>query len=393
MSLFPNYPRFEQAFDKGNGAELVDQYGKQYIDFGSGIGVLNLGHCHPKVTEALVNQAQKLWHTSNLFQVPAQEEVAAKLCAVSQMGAAFFCNSGAEANEAAFKLARKWAHDQKGIQHPEIITFSQSFHGRTIATLTATGQSKVKKGFAPLVPGFIEIPYGDLEKVKQVTNDQTAAICLELVQGEGGVHPADSQFVDELVKWCREKEILLIVDEVQTGMGRAGELFAFQAYGIKPDIITLAKGLGNGFPVGAMLAAESLKPILGPGSHGTTFGGNPLAMEVAKVVIDELSKPGFLSEVKKKAEYFVNKLHTELGALPEVKEIRSKGLMIGIELDVPVRSLIEQALHQGLIVLAAGENVIRLLPPLVITTEQIDKGISILKAVILSSVEEGVGST
>lgn len=393
MSLFPNYPRFEPSFDKGNGAELVDQNGKPYIDFGSGIGVLNLGHCHPKVTEALVNQAQKLWHTSNLFHIPAQEEVAAKLCAVSQMGAAFFCNSGAEANEAAFKLARKWAHDQKGIQHPEIITFTQSFHGRTIATLTATGQAKVKEGFAPLVPGFIEVPYGDLEKIKKVTNDQTAAICLELVQGEGGVHPADSQFVDELVKWCREKEILLIVDEVQTGMGRTGELFAFQAYGIKPDIVTLAKGLGNGFPVGAMLAAESLKSILGPGSHGTTFGGNPLAMEVAKAVIDELSKPGFLSEVKKKAEYFVNQLHTELGALPAVKEIRSKGLMIGIELDVPVRSLIEQALQQGLIMLVAGENVIRLLPPLVITTEQIDKGISILKAVILSSVEEGVGST
>lgn len=392
MSLFPNYQRYEQAFHMGRGVELTDTDGKTYIDFGSGIGVLNLGHCHPKVTEALINQAQKLWHTSNLFTIPVQNEVAAKLCEYSQMGAVFFCNSGAEANEAALKLARKWAHEQKGIQHPEVITFSQSFHGRTLATLTATGQAKVKNGFAPLMPGFVEVPYGDIEEVKRVTHEQTAAICLELIQGEGGVNPADPQFIAELVKWCSEREILLIIDEVQTGMGRTGELFAFQTYGIKPDIVTLAKGLGNGFPVGAMLATESLKPILGPGSHGTTFGGNPLAMEVVKVVIDELTKPHFLAEVKEKADLFIQRLHTELQPLSIVKEIRSKGLMIGIELAVPVQPLIKQALDHGLILLAAGENVIRLLPPLTITIEQLMQGLSILKERILSLSKEGVRS-
>lgn len=390
MPLFPNYQRNEQAFHQGCGAELIDANGKSYLDFGAGIGVLNLGHCHPKVTEALINQAQKLWHTSNLFEIPVQQEVAAKLCKHSQMGAAFFCNSGAEANEAALKLARKWGHERKGIQHPEVITFSQSFHGRTLATLTATGQSKVKKGFAPLVPGFVEVPYGDLQAVKEATNDQTVAICLELVQGEGGVHPADPSFIAELVKWCKENEILLIVDEIQTGMGRTGELFAFQAYGIQPDIVTLAKGLGNGFPVGAMLAAESLKPIFGPGSHGTTFGGNPLAMEVANVVIDELTKPQFLTEVKKKADDFLQRLQTELSDLAIIKEIRAKGLMIGIELNVPVQSVITQALERGLIVLAAGEYVVRLLPPLTITEEQLIKGLSILKETILSQTKEGV---
>ena len=390
MSLFPNYQRYDCSFVKGQGAELIDENGKKYIDFGSGIGVVNLGHCHPKVTQALIHQAQNLWHSSNLFSISAQEEVAKKLCKNSQMGAAFFCNSGAEANEAAFKLARKWAHEQKGIQHPEIITFSQSFHGRTLATLTATGQSKVKKGFAPLMPGFVEVPYGDLEQVKRATHNQTAAICLELVQGEGGVYPADPSFITELVAWCHEQRILLIIDEVQTGMGRTGELFAFQAYGLNPDIVTLAKGLGNGFPVGAILATEELKPIFAPGSHGSTFGGNPLAMEVANAVIDELTKPHFLTEVNEKADQFVQALRKDLESFSIVKEIRAKGLMIGIELDVAVRPLIQQALQRGLILLQAGEKVLRLLPPLVISSEQLLQGLAILRETIQLYEREGV---
>lgn len=390
MSLFPNYQRYECSFQKGEGAVLIDQNGKTYIDFSSGIGVVNLGHCHPKVTQALQQQAQYLWHTSNLYEIPAQEEVAAKLCEYSQMGAVFFCNSGAEANEAAFKLARKWAHEQKGIQHPEIITFSRSFHGRTLATLTATGQSKVKKGFAPLMPGFVEVPFGDLERVQRATHEQTAAICLELVQGEGGVYPADPTFIAELVQWCRQQQILLIVDEVQTGMGRTGELFAFQAYGIQPDLITLAKGLGNGFPVGAMLATEPLKSVLGPGFHGSTFGGNPLAMEVVKAVVDELTKPHFLEEVKEKAFQFVQSLKEELETCSLVKEIRSKGLMIGIELDIAVQPLIQQALKRGLILLPAGEKVLRLLPPLTISMEQLQQCLAILKETIFVASKEGV---
>jgi len=389
MSLFPNYPRYPYSFVKGQGAEFIDSDGKKYLDFGAGIGVANLGHCHPGVQQALLEQAQTLWHTSNLFQISLQEEVAAKLCKYSQLGAAFFCNSGAEANEAAFKLARKWAHEQKGIDQPEIITFSKSFHGRTLATLTATGQDKVKKGFAPLVPGFVEVPYGDMEQVKRATKEQTAAICLELVQGEGGVNPADPSFVAELVDWCQEHQLLLIIDEVQTGMGRTGELFAFQTYGIKPDIITLAKGLGNGFPVGAMLATESLKSVLSPGSHGTTFGGNLLAMAVANAVIDELTKPRFLAEVKEKAAQFVPALRKELSAFPIVREVRAKGLMMGIELECDAKPLIEEALKRGLIILPAGENVLRLLPPLTISMEQLMHGLAILRETIQFYAKEG----
>lgn len=392
MSLFPNYLRYDQSFHTGQGVELYDQNGIKFLDLGSGIGVLNLGHAHPKIMEALIDQAQKLWHVSNLYPHPLQEEVAAKLCRVAQMGAVFFSNSGAEANEAAFKLARKWAHERKGIQHPTIITFSRSFHGRTLATLTATGQAKVKKGFAPLVPGFVEVPYGEMEEVKRATNEQTIAICLELVQGEGGVYPATSSFVSELSRWCQENDLLLIVDEIQTGMGRTGELFAYQTYGIKPDIVTLAKGLGNGFPVGAMMSTEALKPILQPGSHGTTFGGNPLAMAVVRVVLEELTRPNFLEKVKRNASQFTKQLQETFLALPQVKEIRSLGFMIGIELNLPAQPVIVEALKRGLVILPAGEKVIRLLPPLIITKEQWTEALQILYEVLMDQNVDSGGS-
>ncbi|MBA4495349.1 acetylornithine transaminase [Paenactinomyces guangxiensis] len=391
MSLFPTYLRHDVEFVEGRGAELIDENGKRYLDFGSGIGVTNLGHCHPRVTQAVIEQAQKLWHTSNLFSIPLQEEVSQLLCEQSGMGAVFFCNSGAEANEAAIKLARKWAKESKIILEPEILTFEKSFHGRTLATLTATGQNKVKKGFDPLPGGFRILPCQDIGVVKKATGSTTAAVLLELVQGEGGVKPADIEFVQQLAAWCKQKNILLIIDEVQTGIGRTGDWFAFQAYKIRPDVVTLAKGLGNGFPVGAMMAREKLKPILGPGSHGTTFGGNPLAMAAAKAVLQELKETTVLGEAKEKGEYLFQLLSDELADIPEIKEIRCLGLMAGIQLHVPVAPVIGKLLKQGMIALPAGENVLRLLPPLVVTKEQIKQAVSMIKQVFSATEAAGNG--
>jgi acetylornithine/N-succinyldiaminopimelate aminotransferase len=379
MSLFPNYLRQEVSFAKGFGAELWDDTGKRYLDFSCGVGVTNLGHCHPQVTAALVQQAENLWHVSNLFHIPLQNEVADLLCEQSGLSSVFFCNSGAEANEAAIKLARKWASEVKLILEPEIITFEGSFHGRTLATLTATGQEKVKKGFDPLPSGFRIVAHPDMVSVKQETSSKTAAILLELVQGEGGVKPAATPFVQELSAWCQRENILLIVDEVQTGIGRTGESFAFQHYGIQPDVITLAKGLGNGFPVGAMVAKAELKPILGPGSHGTTFGGNLLSMTVAQTVLTELKKHDLLQQVKEKGIYLLRRLNEELADCSDVEQIRGLGLMVGIQLTKPVDSIIKQLLELGLVTLPAGEKVLRLLPPLIISYEQIDKGVSLIK--------------
>jgi acetylornithine/N-succinyldiaminopimelate aminotransferase len=382
MSLFPNYSKQDVSFVKGEGAILWDEAGKAYLDFGSGIGVTNLGHHHPVITQDLIHQIHQLWHTSNLFPIPLQEEVASALCRYSGLQAAFFCNSGAEANEAAIKLARKWGKEIKKIFKPEIITFEGSFHGRTIATLTATGQEKVKIGFDPLPSGFITVPFQDIKAVKQATTPQTAAILLEMVKGEGGVVPAAYSFVQKLADWCQTNNILLMVDEIQTGIGRTGEWFAFQHYGIQPDVITLAKGLGNGFPIGAMLAKEKLKPVFSPGTHGTTFGGNPLAMTVAKSVVTEIENTSMLMEVKKKSTYFLDTLKKELSDIDDVIEIRGLGLMAGIELSKPVAPFIKQLLKQGLVTLPAGEKVLRLLPPLIITFEQIDQAISSIKKAI-----------
>lgn len=382
MNTFSTYQRHDVWFKTGNGAILVDQNGKEYLDFGSGIGVTNLGHNHPHVQQAVIEQAQKLWHTSNLFANPLQEEVAQRLTHVSGMGAAFFCNSGAEANEAAIKLARKWAKEKKLIQEPQIITFQGSFHGRTLATLTATGQDKVKHGFDPLPHGFRILPANDIEAVKQATGSTTAAVFLELVQGEGGVIPADHDFISELAIWCKEKNVLMIIDEVQTGIGRTGEWFAYQSYGIEPDIVTVAKGLGNGFPVGAMLAKEHLISSFGPGTHGTTFGGNYLAMAAANAVLQELQQTSLISEVKAKGEKLAHLLSTELMNVPNVVEVRHLGLMVGIQCKTPVTPIIKQLLQQGLITLSAGEQVLRLLPPLIITEEQITEAVSIIKRVL-----------
>jgi len=376
--LFPTYQRYDVRAAKGEGAWLWDERGNRWLDFTSGLAVCNLGHCHPRVTAAVQKQLETLWHASNLFHITLQEEVAGILTEASGLGAAFFCNSGAEANEAAIKLARKAARERRGIEKPKIITFQGSFHGRTLATLTATGQEKVKTGFAPLPAGFVTVPFGDLEAVKRAADEHTAAVMLELVQGEGGVRPADPAFVAALSRLCRERGILLLVDEVQTGMGRTGSLFAFEQYGVVPDVVTLAKGLGNGIPVGAMMARRELISVFGPGSHASTFGGNPLAMAAARSVLEEIRRPELLKNVREQGERLLVSLREGLGNLPWVKGVRGLGLMVGIELTIDATPVIQRARERGLLVLPAGPRVVRLLPPLIVTGEMVDRAVSIL---------------
>lgn len=383
MPLFPNYSRDPLTFVRGRESMLFDEVGKKYLDFGSGIGVTGLGHAHPQIVHALQKQTEELWHVSNLFANPWQERVAQKLIEVSGLANVFFSNSGAEANEAAFKLARKWGHECKGVAKPEIITFARSFHGRTLATLTATGQEKVKVGFDPLPSGFRIASGWSIAEIEEVSNQQTVAVCLELVQGEGGVFPVPHDFIEKLANWCEIHNILLIIDEIQTGMGRTGQWFAFQHQTFQPDIITLAKGLGNGFPVGAMLARRGLGEVFSPGSHGTTFGGNPLAMAVAEAVCDVIGQPDFLPSVQAKGEFLYQQLVSSLDKISSVRTIRGLGLMVGIELEKEAAESISRLREAGLIVLPAGEKVIRLLPPLIITLEQIEEAVSMIQQNLL----------
>lgn len=372
-NLFQNYKRDAIEFVKADGNYLFDQAGNAYLDFSSGIGVTNLGF-HPAIKNAVKNQLEEIWHTPNLYQNSLQEEVAELLIGQRDY-LAFFCNSGAESNEAAIKLARK------STGKSDIICFKQSFHGRTYAAMSATGQEKIQIGFAPLVPGFSYADYNDLESVKDLVGPQTAAIMLELVQGEGGVTPADKDFIGQLAALCQTAGILLIVDEVQTGIGRMGSLFAFEQYEIEPDIITLAKGLANGLPVGAMLGKSSLSSAFSYGSHGTTFGGNKLALSSSKQVL-EIMTPDFLQQVQDKADYLQEQLKEKLGSLPAVLDIRGLGMMVGIETDADLGQIVVAARQNGLIVLTAGSNVIRLLPPLTITRVEIDQAVAVLEKVM-----------
>ncbi|HFI0305312.1 TPA: acetylornithine transaminase [Streptococcus suis] len=372
-NLFQNYKRDAIEFVKADGNYLFDQAGNAYLDFSSGIGVTNLGF-HPAIKNAVKNQLEEIWHTPNLYQNSLQEEVAELLIGHRDY-LAFFCNSGAESNEAAIKLARK------ATGKSDIICFKQSFHGRTYAAMSATGQEKIQIGFAPLVPGFSYADYNDLESVKDLLGPQTAAIMLELVQGEGGVTPADKDFIGQLAALCQTAGILLIVDEVQTGIGRTGSLFAFEQYEIEPDIITLAKGLANGLPVGAMLGKSSLGSAFSYGSHGTTFGGNKLALSSSKQVL-EIMTPDFLQQVQDKADYLQEQLKEKLGSLPAVMDIRGLGMMIGIETDADLGQIVVAARQNGLIVLTAGSNVIRLLLPLTITRVEIDQAVAVLEKVM-----------
>lgn len=377
--VFQNYARWDLEIASGSGTKVYDIHGKEYLDFTSGIGVCNLGHCHPEVTAAVTEQLQTIWHTSNLFKSSLQNNVAKKLVEASVGDAVFFCNSGAEANEAAIKLARKYTGKHK------IITFFQSFHGRTLGTMAATGQEKVKQGFGPMLETFIHLPFNDIEALRNEIDSETAAVMLEVIQGEGGVHPAEENFLMEAEKLCKAHGALLIVDEVQTGNGRTGVAFAYEHYHISPDIITTAKGLGNGFPVGAMIGKDKLKSAFNPGSHGSTFGGNPLAMVAANSVLNIILNQEFLDEVDEKGELLYLGLRKIFSEIKEFQHIRQKGLMIGIEFSNDVSQLLSQLRNNGLLVLPAGPNVLRLLPPLTVSEKEIEDALLIMEKTVIKN--------
>lgn len=371
--LFSNYKRAAIDFASAQGNYLTDTTGNTYLDFSSGIGVTNLGY-HPHVNQALTDQVGKILHQPNLYYNQLQEDVAGLLIGDKDY-LAFFCNSGAEANEAAIKIARKASGKQ------EIITFQNSFHGRTFGSMSATGQDKIKQGFGEGVPHFSYAIFNDIDSVKALASDETAAIMLELVQGESGVQPADKAFVKALADFCKEAGIYLIVDEVQTGLGRTGKLYAYEHYDIEPDIFTLAKGLANGVPVGAMLAKSSLGEAFSYGSHGSTFGGNKLAMAAAKATLEVMLVPGFLDTALENGNQLQAKLQAALSDKETVTTVRGLGYMIGIETTGNLGKLVQSARDKGLIVLTAGTNVIRLLPPITLSDAEIEKGVALLSEI------------
>ncbi|UNK16912.1 acetylornithine transaminase [Paenibacillus sp. N3/727] len=376
--LFPTYNKYPVTIAKGKKTTLWDDEGKTYLDFMSGLAVCNLGHVPEKVKMRIQEQLEQLWHVSNLFHTKAQEDFAEKLVEISCADLVFFCNSGAEANEAAIKCARRYHQRVLENGRYEIITFEQSFHGRTLATLTATGQEKVKDGYLPLPEGFVHARFNDIQSVRNRITQKTAAIMLELVQGESGVHLAEPAFVRALSDLCREKGILLIVDEIQTGIGRTGNMFAYEHYGIEPDIITLAKGLASGLPIGAMLGMEKLRDAFSAGSHASTFGGSPLPMAAGLATIETLIEDGLFERAKKTGAYALDKLRNDLQDYPVIRAVRGLGLLIGIEFDEPVAPFIQELHQSGLLVLQGGTHVIRFMPSLYVTHDEMDKAIEIL---------------
>lgn len=381
--LMNTYGRFPLTLVKGNGSYVWDDYHEKYLDFTSGIAVCNLGHAPKFVHDELNKQLEALWHCSNLYTIPKQVELATLLTENSCFDQAFFCNSGAEANEAAIKLARKYAKNG----NYEIVTFQNSFHGRTIATLTATGQEKVQKGFEPLVDGFTYLPYNDFEALAYLGNSKACAVLLELVQGEGGVVPADKKWLEQLVEICHLNAILIMVDEVQTGIGRTGTLFAYEQYSFEPDIMTLAKGLGSGFPIGAILAKSEVAQAFEPGSHGSTFGGNPLASTAGVATLTYLLTNNLLGHTTDVAHYLKEQLHLLKQAFPLVNEIRGLGLLQGIVVKDKALEIVNMAREHHVLLLTAGKDVVRILPPLTATKQEIDECIH-----CLTTVFEKVGS-
>jgi acetylornithine/N-succinyldiaminopimelate aminotransferase len=365
------YARLPVAFERGEGSWLWDTNGKRYLDAVAGVAVCGLGHGHPKYVAALREQVGRLVHTSNLYQIPLQERLADRLAAISGMENVFFCNSGCEANEAAIKLARLYGH-KKNIEAPAIVVLEQAFHGRTIATLSATGSRKVQAGFEPLLAGFVRVPFDDLEAVRRVaeSNRSVVAVLVELLQGEGGVNICRDGYLEGLREICDTHGWLLMLDEVQSGMGRTGKWFAFQHSGVSPDVMPLAKGLGNGLPIGACVAAGPAAPLFKPGNHGSTFGGNPLACAAALATLDIIEEERLMENAVKVGDFIRAELTRQIGGLKGVTEIRGKGLMIGIELEHPCGELVEQALGSGMLINVTMDNVIRLLPPLVFRAEE-----------------------
>lgn len=370
--LLPTYARVDLAFERGEGLWLSTTSGERYLDFAGGVAVNVLGHAHPTLVAALSAQAAKLWHVSNLYRIPEAEQLADRLCAKTFADLVFFCNSGAEAMEGAIKIARKF-HAADG--HPEryrIITFEGAFHGRTLATLAAGGQKKYLEGFGPPVEGFDQVPFGDLDAVKRAITPETAAILIEPIQGEGGVRVASGEFLRSLREICSAKALLLVMDEVQTGIGRTGTFFAHERAGITPDVMGIAKGLGGGFPVGAVLATAEAGKGMTAGTHGSTFGGNPLAMAVGNAVLDVVLAPGFLDEVQRKALLFKQRLAEIKDRHPSViREIRGEGLLIGLAAAVPNDKLVAALREEKMLAVGAGDNVVRLLPPLIINEAEI----------------------
>ncbi|WP_374594969.1 aspartate aminotransferase family protein [Aquabacterium sp.] len=377
--VMPTYGRLPFALSHGRGSRVWDTEGREYLDALAGIAVNTLGHAHPQLTAALQEQVGKLIHCCNYYQVPLQEELAAKLVELSGLTNAFFCNSGLEANEAALKIARKFGHD-KGIALPEIIVFEKAFHGRSIATLSATGNPKVQQGFEPLVPGFVRVPLNDVAAIEAVakTNPNVVAVFLETIQGEGGINAARHEYLQAVRKLCDERDWLLMLDEVQCGIGRTGKWFAHQWAGIQPDVMPLAKGLGSGVPVGAVVCGPRAANALKPGNHGTTFGGNPLAMRAGVETLRIIEQDKLLDNATRVGDLLKAGLQRELGALPGVVDIRGEGLMIGVELDRPCGELLGRAAEAGLLLSVTADKVIRLVPPLIFTEADVAETLRIL---------------
>ena len=383
--VMPTYGRQDISFVKGDGAWLIDDNGNRYLDALAGIGVVALGHANPEVAQTITEQSSALIHTSNLYRIPKQEELAKVLAEVSGMDNMFFANSGAEANECAIKIARLHGK-QQGNNSPTIIVTDASFHGRTLATLTATGSRKVQAGFEPLVNGFVRVPFNDAEAVRQIASNSSniVAIMVEPIQGEGGIQIPDDKYLGELREICDENDWFLILDEIQTGNARTGTYFSYQQSGILPDIVTTAKGLGNGMPIGVCMARGKAALTFQPGNHGSTFGGNPLACAVALTVVNEIKTKDLANRVAQVGEHMLSTFRTRLGGLNNVKDIRGKGLMIGIELDTNCTELVKLAMDKGLLINVTADKVIRLLPPLIISDEEADQ----ICDIICSLVEE-----
>ncbi len=383
------YGRVPIALQRGQGCRVWDVNGKEYLDALGGIAVNTLGHNHARLVPALQHQLTQLIHTSNYYHIPLQEQLAAKLVELSGMQNVFFCNSGLEANEAALKIARKYGHD-KGIDKPEVVVYEKAFHGRSIATLSATGNPKVQAGFGPLVEGFIRVPMNDIEAIRKATegNPNVVAVFFETIQGEGGVNPMRVEYLQQLRQLCNERDWLMMIDEVQCGMGRTGKWFAHQWAGILPDVMPLAKGLGSGVPVGAVVAGPKAASVLQPGNHGTTFGGNPLAMRAGVETIRIMEEDGLLQNAATVGAHLQAALRRELGSLDGVKEVRGQGLMIGVELAKPCGVLVQRAADAGLLISVTADSVVRIVPPLILTTVEADAIVALLTPLVKAFLAE-----
>jgi predicted acetylornithine/succinylornithine family transaminase len=381
------YSRYPVLLVRGKGTRVWDLEGEEYLDFVSGLAVCNLGHCHPRVVKAIRDQAEKLIHISNFYYIEPQIQLASLLCKHSFADKVFFCNSGAEANEGAFKLARKFAKEKIGKDRYEIITMERSFHGRTLATLAATGQEKFHKGYEPLMPGFKYVPFNDIGAVKNAIDPKTCAVMVEPIQGEGGVNCPSEGYLKALRDICDEKRLLLIFDEVQVGMGRTGKLFAYEHEGVEPDMLTLAKSLAGGVPIGALLIKKGIADGFKPGDHASTFGGNPLASAAGVAALTAILEEGMLENCRKMGDYFISELEEIKKKFPFVKEVRGKGLILGMELKIDGSSMVKEMLNRKILINCTMGNVLRFLPPLIVTKEEVDRVVKTLGEVFESSSE------